>query len=563
MLQQCPCLQWREAPIYRVMASLDEAVASDEFVPLNLSFSDAESTPDRSWNLRAPNRVRYWPPGNDGETSFLACTVCGRIWCLSEPIDGDKTPGSFAVCQWGRSHASLIYNEHIRLISEMVHTEPLDPSNFVAKGFYRFLDRGLEPVEQHYRASLHQALFEYSEAIALAPKWPLPHLRMAVAYLALADYQNAVGECDKASNLQPSNPRCREIRDLAVLGNLKQELEDSYRQGEHGVRSQPVPSDLGSLNDRSNMEILYSWDEGSIPPPGYYEYLIRINQGGWNQRSARRWPLGGEGMVTRCPNYSVLSPPTWTRSFTVPQAGLDKLFNTVREIGRLVAGKDGEYPRTVGDTQENVQVEIDGVQFTLRSGVDEHQNRLINSINALTEVGLSPFQKEIEQPPTIGGPQERVEVDINGIQFKLSTGVDERQDRLFSAIRALLTDLVPPECTVELEALHQKYIAERTHIAGSLSGPGDLDTVKAFVFDWWELTLEVDHYEPSNSRGILSEDEKAKIAEDLKEAADFPIEIEQIRIGEFWCVDGHHWVEAIENKWGVGVCLSCSLARGS
>ena len=491
------------------MAELDEAVASDKFVPLNLGHLDAESMPDISWNLRSSTRVSYWPPGDDGECCYLVCTVCGRVWCLTEPIDGGRTRGSFGVCQWGRGQASRIYNQLIKLISERVHDDPHDPSNFVARGFHRFLDRGLEPSEEHYKASLRQALFEYSEAITLAPTWSLPHLRKAVAYLALGDYQNAVAECDEASNLQPSNLRCREIRDLAVLGNLKQELEDSDRQGGPEGRGQSGPTNLDGLDERSNMEILYSWEEGTIPPPGYYGYSIRVHQCGWNQLSDRRWPVGGEGVITRCPNYSALSPPTWTRSFTVPQAELDKLFNTVREIGLLVAGKDGKEPRT------------------------------------------------------IGGPQEGVEVDVNGIRFRLRTGVDELQDSLFCAIRSVLTDLVPPECTDELEALHQEYIAERSHIVGSLIDLGDLDAVRAFGFDWWELTLEVDRYEPSNSRGTLSEDEKAKIAEDLKQAADFPIEIEHIRFREFWCVDGHHWVEAIESKWGGDVCLSCSLDRGS
>jgi len=542
------------------MAALDEAVAYDNFVPLDLSHLDAESIP--GWNLRDSARVSYWPSGDNGESCYLACTVCGRVWVLTEPIDGGRTRGSFGVCQWGRAQESRIYSQCIRLISERIHDDPNDPLNFVARGFYRFLDRGIEPFEQHYIASLRQALFEYSEAITLAPTWPLPHIRKAVAYMALGDYQNAVGECDEASNLQPGNPRYLEIRGLAILGKLKQEVEDSYlRTGPEELRRVPR-ADLDSLNARSNMEILYSWNEGTIPPPGYWEYSIRINQGGWNQRSARRWPLGGEGVLSRCPNYSALSPPTWTRDFAVPQAELDKLFNAIRPVGMLVAGKDVEALGTVGDTQESVRVEIDGVQFALRSDIDEHQDHLINAINTMKKVGLSPFQNDIEQPLSLGGFQEKAEVEINGIRFRLRTGVDERQDRLFNEIRAVLTDLVPPECTDALEALHQVYISERTHIVGSIIDPGTPDAVKAFVFDWWELALELDRYEASASLQTLNEGELAKIAEDLKEAADFSIEIEQLRFGEFWCVDGHHWVEAMAAKWGVDVCLSCSRARG-
>ena len=543
------------------MAKLDEAVASDIFVPLDVRHLDTESMP--GWNLRDSTRTGYWPTADNGESCYLACTICGRVWILTEPTDGGRTRGSFDVCQWGRAQSSRIYNQFIRLISERIHDDQHDSSHFLARGFYRFLDRGIEPLEQHYIASLRQALFEYSEAITLGPSWPLPHLRKAVAYLALGDYQNAVSECDETSNLQPDNPRCLEIRHLAILGNLKQELEDAYWQPGPEGRGDPIHVNLERLDASSHMEILYSWEEGTIPPPGYWEYSIRISQGVWNERSTRRWPLGGEGVVTRCPNYSALSPPTWTRSFAVPQAELDKFFNAIRPVGMLVAGKDVEELGPVGDTEESVEVEIDAVQFALRSDVDEYQAHLINAINTIKKVGLSPFQKDIEQPRTLGGSLERLEIELNGIRFRLRTGVHERQERLFSEIRAVLTDLVPPECTDELEALHQEYIAERTHIVGSIIDPGNPDVVKPFVFDWWDHALEMDRYEALASLQTLSEDEVARIAEDLKQAADLPIEIEQIRFGEFWCVDGQHWVEAIEAKWDVDVCLSCSFARGT
>ena len=54
----------------------------------------------------------------------------------------------------------------------------------------------------------------------------------------------------------------------------------------------------------SDLRISYHWQEGSVPPPYYYEYTIRVYPG-----------LKGE--IEFQPDYDPNSPPVWNRNFTL------------------------------------------------------------------------------------------------------------------------------------------------------------------------------------------------------------------------------------------------------
>ena len=205
----------------------------------------------------------------------------------------------------------------------------------------------------------------------------------------------------------------------------------------------------------------------------------------------------------------------------------------------------------VARSQESVEVEVNGIKFTLQPG--ERQNYLISAINTLKGAGLFASTREMETPTTVGCSHERVDVEFNGFKFTLRSGVGDHQDQLIKIMRAALTNVVRFESTDGLEVLHQQYIADRAHISGSFTNIVGLDTVQPFIFNWWELKLELERFSPSHS--------SLNISDDLIEIADFPIGIDQIHLGEFWCEEGFHWVDATEDQWGIDVSRSCLLHR--
>lgn len=69
-----------------------------------------------------------------------------------------------------------------------------------------------------------------------------------------------------------------------------------------------------------DFSLRYEWNEGSLPPPDYYEYCIRIGPG------------------TACeivfrPDYPQHDPPTWRVPFATDEKALDQLYEAAAEAG--------------------------------------------------------------------------------------------------------------------------------------------------------------------------------------------------------------------------------------
>ena len=78
----------------------------------------------------------------------------------------------------------------------------------------------------------------------------------------------------------------------------------------------------------TDFQVRYAWYEGSMPPPYYYEYEIRIGP-------------GTRGRILFRPDYDVENPPTWTREFTVTEDDLNALYDmTVGDRGWRRAAAD-------------------------------------------------------------------------------------------------------------------------------------------------------------------------------------------------------------------------------
>jgi len=66
--------------------------------------------------------------------------------------------------------------------------------------------------------------------------------------------------------------------------------------------------------------IRYEWQEGSLPPPGHYEYTIRVG------------PVS-EGEIVFYPDYPQHDPPVWTERFVVDGAAWDRLYRLMVDKG--------------------------------------------------------------------------------------------------------------------------------------------------------------------------------------------------------------------------------------
>ncbi len=73
------------------------------------------------------------------------------------------------------------------------------------------------------------------------------------------------------------------------------------------------------------------------------------------------------------------------------------------------------------------------------------------------------------------------------------------------------------------------------------------------------LSLD-DHATPATSQADL-----AARHPDLSPAirAAVGTDVDEIRIGLFHCSDCRKWLDPAKNAWSVGICMSCSLDRGS
>jgi hypothetical protein len=69
---------------------------------------------------------------------------------------------------------------------------------------------------------------------------------------------------------------------------------------------------VNSAFDLASFVVRYEWQEGSIPPPYYYEYAIQIGP-------------GLEGRIEFRPDYRFNAPPEWLETFSVSKERIEEL----------------------------------------------------------------------------------------------------------------------------------------------------------------------------------------------------------------------------------------------
>jgi hypothetical protein len=106
--------------------------------------------------------------------------------------------------------------------------------------------------------------------------------------------------------------------------------------------------------------IVYHWAEGSVPPPGYYEYTIEVN--------------GTGGTLTFLPDYPQHTPPRWVESFACPAEAIDNLYEVLEHCGALRPIPAGRGPFAVGGARHWMEI-------TLPSGVLTIPSRLSPAVS--------------------------------------------------------------------------------------------------------------------------------------------------------------------------------------
>jgi hypothetical protein len=95
-------------------------------------------------------------------------------------------------------------------------------------------------------------------------------------------------------------------------------------------------------------------------------------------------------------------------------------------------------------------------------------------------------------------------------------------------------------------------------IVGSLSAD---DRTRPFVFFPAEDRILLDAYEPQARLAALDDVDAAALEARILALANAAGG--RVRLGEYYCYVCHRWVPSTRDQWSVGICLSCSLDRGS
>jgi hypothetical protein len=121
------------------------------------------------------------------------------------------------------------------------------------------------------------------------------------------------------------------------------------------------------MPELTDFSVRYEWKEGSIPPPYYYEYTIRIGPGS-----------GGE--IVFQPDYSFNDPPVWTEKLEFTEQNLIELHALMVEKEVFERDwKQAEEP-SVGGSLEWVEVAWRGKQLAIPSQLDSEDAAIMKDV---------------------------------------------------------------------------------------------------------------------------------------------------------------------------------------
>jgi hypothetical protein len=112
------------------------------------------------------------------------------------------------------------------------------------------------------------------------------------------------------------------------------------------------------MNTRpDDFDVRYTWREGSVPPPNYYEYQIHV-------------AASGAATINVTPDYPAQDVTVWTNTFTVSTEQLDALYRRMLQLGLLSTLWQADAHPPIGGSNEALSVRVQGRQIELPFFVD-------------------------------------------------------------------------------------------------------------------------------------------------------------------------------------------------
>ena len=112
----------------------------------------------------------------------------------------------------------------------------------------------------------------------------------------------------------------------------------------------PTPNPLDTRP--ADFKVIYDWQEGSLPPPYHYEYIVTLAP-------------DGQGQIVMVPDYAFSHPPTWTETFTVTSAQLDQFYRLLVDQGLFTQRWQAQSSPPVGGSSDSLTVNAHGQQIII------------------------------------------------------------------------------------------------------------------------------------------------------------------------------------------------------
>ncbi|MBI3775889.1 MAG: hypothetical protein HY273_10120 [Gammaproteobacteria bacterium] len=123
-----------------------------------------------------------------------------------------------------------------------------------------------------------------------------------------------------------------------------------------------------------DFDVRYTWREGSVPPPYYYEYRIHL-------------AAPGSAEVTLIPDYPAAGVPQWREIFSVTPSQLETLYRHLLTLGLLSTPWQAAAHPPVGGSSESLTIQAQRrkieIPFFAAAMQDIRVNETVTAIRAL------------------------------------------------------------------------------------------------------------------------------------------------------------------------------------
>jgi hypothetical protein len=119
--------------------------------------------------------------------------------------------------------------------------------------------------------------------------------------------------------------------------------------------------------DPNELSIHYYWQEGSLPPPYYYQFNIRVGP-------------NLSGVIELQPDYDFNSPPIWHESFTLDEQTAKKLLELLEQTKAFQTKWQETVEPTVGGSLESAEIAYCGQHIRISNQAAPEQAKIASQI---------------------------------------------------------------------------------------------------------------------------------------------------------------------------------------